>query len=214
MAERFNLDQNPHRQGLIFGEKIRCRKTKIWLLRVSVGLGPARFYLLPPSWWFEAGRLGQPGLLLLLLCAVLYWGMQMAGNWILYLFAHRSTECPHLVQFSVDVFVTVYDEPYEMVERALAAACALQGEHKTWLLDDGHKPAFAALAQRLDAGYLTRGDRRNAKAGNLNAAMERTHGELVAIFDVDHVPRPTSSSAAWAALVIRHRVVQVMLDFR
>jgi cellulose synthase (UDP-forming) len=49
---------------------------------------------------------------------------------------------------------------------------------------------LAALADRLGAGYLTRSDRRNAKAGNVNAALARTDGDVIVIFDVDHVPAP------------------------
>ena len=45
-----------------------------------------------------------------------------------------------------------------------------------------------ALARRLDVGYLRRERNRDHKAGNVNHALERTSGEIVAIFDVDHVP--------------------------
>ncbi|MES5951970.1 glycosyltransferase family 2 protein, partial [Cutibacterium acnes] len=45
-----------------------------------------------------------------------------------------------------------------------------------------------ALCQRLGVQYLTRDDNRGAKAGNINAALPRIHGDLVAVFDADHVP--------------------------
>jgi cellulose synthase (UDP-forming) len=60
------------------------------------------------------------------------------------------------------------------------------------LLDDGRRPAMRALAERLGVTYHIRGDNKHAKAGNINAALARTHdrppGSLVAIFDCDHVP--------------------------
>jgi cellulose synthase/poly-beta-1,6-N-acetylglucosamine synthase-like glycosyltransferase len=90
----------------------------------------------------------------------------------------------------VDVFVTACREEPELVRRVLEAAIALRGEHETWLLDDGNDPRLAALAGRLGARYLTRTDRRNAKAGNLNSALARTRADVVVIFDVDHVPAP------------------------
>ena len=37
-------------------------------------------------------------------------------------------------------------------------------------------------------GYICRTDNRHAKAGNLNHALAQTDGELVAIFDCDHIP--------------------------
>jgi cellulose synthase (UDP-forming) len=46
------------------------------------------------------------------------------------------------------------------------------------------------LAERLGAGYLTRQDRKDAKAGNVNAALAHTNGDIVVIFDIDHIPEP------------------------
>jgi cellulose synthase (UDP-forming) len=94
------------------------------------------------------------------------------------------------IHFSVDVFVTAYNEEYSLIERCLQAACQMRGEHRTWLLDDGNHPELAQMAKRLNAGYLTRTERTNAKAGNINAALNRTSGEIVVIFDIDHVPEP------------------------
>ena len=38
--------------------------------------------------------------------------------------------------------------------------------------------------------YLTRADNKFHKAGNINAALTRTNGEFVAIFDADQIPFP------------------------
>ena len=162
---------------------------KVWLLRALVGLGfLALFWFF--SWWFVDGRITSPWLAILLVFAVVYAGTQLVGNWFLYLFAHQpvppKTRPKHL---SVDVFVTAYDEPHEMIQRALSAACTMRGPHKTWLLDDGHTPALAVMAEQLGAGYLTRGGNKDAKAGNINAALNHTRGDIVVIFDIDHVPR-------------------------
>src|SRR5690606_18200646 len=40
----------------------------------------------------------------------------------------------------------------------------------------------------LGVNYLTRLANKNAKSGNLNAALQHTEGDLVAIFDADHAP--------------------------
>lgn len=42
-----------------------------------------------------------------------------------------------------------------------------------WVLDDGCRPAIAALMERLGAGYMTRPDGRHAKTSNMNAALAR-----------------------------------------
>jgi cellulose synthase/poly-beta-1,6-N-acetylglucosamine synthase-like glycosyltransferase len=161
-----------------------------WILRVLVAAGClalGTFF----SWWFVNGRLHSPWMWLWLILAVFYAGTQMVGNWILYLLARREvTPAPPGAALKVDVFVTACREPYEMIERSLTAACSLRGAHRTWLLDDGSDPGLTALTERLGAGYLTRPMHQNAKAGNLNAALSRTEGEIIAIFDIDHVPEP------------------------
>jgi cellulose synthase (UDP-forming) len=90
---------------------------------------------------------------------------------------------------TIDVFVPTYDESPELVRKTLLAAIAMDGEHVTWLLDDGRRPEMAALARELGCRYLTRPDNAHAKAGNLNHALAHSQGRLVAVFDADHAPR-------------------------
>jgi cellulose synthase/poly-beta-1,6-N-acetylglucosamine synthase-like glycosyltransferase len=114
----------------------------------------------------------------------------------------------------VDVFVTACGEPLAMVERTLMAAVALEGEHRTYLLDDGNDLACAQLCERIGAHYLTRSAKTGAKAGNVNAALPRTSGEVVVIFDIDHVPRPDFLSQTLHHFADpRVGFVQVMLTF-
>lgn len=162
----------------------------VWLFRLLVLCGVASlFYYF--SWWLEGDHLRSPLLWLLLMGAILYSGAQLVGIWLLSLAARRAVDAPTPdPDLTVDVFVVACGEPAELVQRSLAAACAMRGEHRTWLLDDGADPALQALARELGAGYLTRPDNVDRKAGNVNAALARTHGDLVVIFDIDHVPTP------------------------
>ncbi len=59
---------------------------------------------------------------------------------------------------------------------------------KVYILDDGRRPEFKEFAERAGVTHLIRSDNRHAKAGNINAALRKTSGEFVAIFDCDHVP--------------------------
>ncbi len=95
----------------------------------------------------------------------------------------------------VDVYVCTYDEPVEVVLATLAGCRALTYPHTTWLLDDGHRPEMRELAELAGARYLTRPDNSHAKAGNINAALTRTEGELVLMLDADHVPMPDALDA-------------------
>lgn len=163
------------------------RFTRIHLL-IILGLGSLLYYY---SWW---GRFHGWELLWwipVFAFAFFYTHAQVLGSWLLYLFARLpllAKSAPS--DLTVDIFVTAYHEPYELVKRTLTAACAMKGPYRTWLLDDGHDPALARLANELGAGYLTRADRKDAKAGNVNAALAQTNGDVIAIFDVDHTPSP------------------------
>lgn len=92
----------------------------------------------------------------------------------------------------VDVFVTTCGEPVSLLEKTLKGCIAMkyQGRKNIYLLDDAPTPEMRELAQVLGVSYLTREGRENAKAGNLNAALSKTHGTLIAVFDADMVPRP------------------------
>src|SRR5262249_31391914 len=89
---------------------------------------------------------------------------------------------------SVDVMIPVFQEPLEVLEQTIAAARAMRYPNaKIHVLDDGHRDEVRVLAEHHGAHYI-RGPREHAKAGNLNHAMECTEGELVAVFDTDHIP--------------------------
>jgi cellulose synthase (UDP-forming) len=152
------------------------------------GVVTAAFYF---SWWFEEGRLSSPLLAGAFALGVFYQLPQTLGAWIVYL-AGRSGAAAGSPPpgSSVDVFVTACGEPYVLVQRALEAAVRLRGNHRTHLLDDGNDAALFRLAESLGVTYLCRADRRQAKAGNVNAALARTRGDVIVIFDVDHVPAP------------------------
>jgi cellulose synthase (UDP-forming) len=91
---------------------------------------------------------------------------------------------------AVDVFITTYNEPVDMVHRTLSAAMRIRYPHQTWLLDDGNRPEMCALAVQVGANYLARTRNTGAKAGNLNNALAHAKGEFVAVFDADHAPLP------------------------
>jgi len=89
---------------------------------------------------------------------------------------------------SVDILIPIYSEPLEILEKTLIAASAIVYPHKKiYVCDDSHNPQVTELAGRYGAGYI-KGPKKHAKAGNLNNAMGQTSGELVVVFDTDHIP--------------------------
>ncbi|MCO7238520.1 glycosyltransferase [Aeromicrobium sp. CnD17-E] len=96
---------------------------------------------------------------------------------------------------TVDVFITTYNEPLDLVQRTALAAAEIRHPHQTWILDDGNRPELAAWAEQHGIGCLHRTadwvDRpRHAKAGNINNALMATEGEFILILDADQVPTP------------------------
>ena len=94
-------------------------------------------------------------------------------------------------QVTVDVFITTYGEDLQTIRRTVTAAVAMQGEHATWVLDDGRSDDVRDLAAELGARYLRRPNGNGAKAGNVNHALSIAKSEYFAIFDADFVPKPT-----------------------
>jgi cellulose synthase (UDP-forming) len=57
------------------------------------------------------------------------------------------------------------------------------------VLDDGRRLWLKEFCEGKGIGYITRPDNAHAKAGNINHALTKTHGEFVAIFDADFIPQ-------------------------
>jgi cellulose synthase (UDP-forming) len=92
---------------------------------------------------------------------------------------------------TVDVLIPIYSESLEILDKTLTAATAMRYPAKRiYVCDDSHRDAVAQLAAEHGAAYI-RGPRKHAKAGNLNQAIAQTDGELIAVFDTDHVPVET-----------------------
>jgi cellulose synthase (UDP-forming) len=111
---------------------------------------------------------------------------------------------------TVDILVPSYNEPTEMLAITLSAAKNMHYpplKRTVVLCDDGgtdqrcnsDDPELAAKARQrradlqdlcaeLGVVYSTRPRNEHAKAGNMSAALERLNGDLVVVFDADHVP--------------------------
>ena len=92
---------------------------------------------------------------------------------------------------SIDVFIPIYSESCDILEKTLIGASAMEYARKRiYVLDDSHREEVCRLAKRFGATYI-KGPRQHAKAGNLNHALTQTDGELIVVFDTDHIPVTT-----------------------
>ncbi|MEX2571461.1 MAG: glycosyltransferase family 2 protein [Gemmatimonadota bacterium] len=102
---------------------------------------------------------------------------------------HRTAP-PASDGLSVDVFITTYDEPIEVIRRTAISARAVRYPHETYVLDDGGRTELRMMAQELGIGYIAREGNEHAKAGNLNHALGSTSGDFILQLDADHAPLP------------------------
>lgn len=91
----------------------------------------------------------------------------------------------------VDIYIPIYSESLDILEKTLIAALAIRYSNKqVFVLDDSHRNEIKMLAEQLGATYL-KGPKKHAKAGNLNHALPRTDGDIIVVFDTDHIPVST-----------------------
>src|SRR5688572_3932255 len=91
---------------------------------------------------------------------------------------------------TLDVFITCYNEPLEVLRRTAIGARGIRYPHRTYMLDDGKRDEVRGMCNELGIGYIRRVGNANAKAGNLNFAISVTSGEFILQLDADHVPLP------------------------
>lgn len=92
---------------------------------------------------------------------------------------------------TIDILIPTYNEPLSVVRPTVMAALALDwpsDKLNVYILDDGRREEFGKFAAEVGCGHITRDNNRHAKAGNINQALPKISGELVAIFDCDHIP--------------------------
>lgn len=163
-----------------------------WLIAISLGLS-VRYLVWRGLYTLNTEDPVGLGLSLSLFLAELY---GFGGSLFFYLQIVRPTQrtippvdssrCP-----SVDVFVTIFNEPVEVLRRTLVACQAMDypaDRKKVYVLDDGGRREIRSLAASLGCVYLSRSIRDHAKAGNLNHALNHSAGDIVVTFDTDHIP--------------------------
>ena len=112
----------------------------------------------------------------------------------------------------VDIFIPTYNESIEILKPTVLAANSLDypiDKFNIYILDDGgtkqklndpdpkkreealkRAKELKELTEKVNSNvhYITREKNLHAKAGNINEAMKKTHGDLILILDADHIP--------------------------
>lgn len=161
-----------------------------WTLGVLLFLG-AQAVVVFALWWFRAEHIGNPLLYVLLSFATWYGIARMMVGWYNAFHIEQPPVREAPAGLSVALFITSSPgEPLAMFARTLAAAREIRYPHTTYLLDDTRDPRFAALAAEMGAVRLELVGIPGAKAGKINAALEKTREEFILVLDPDHIPFP------------------------
>jgi cellulose synthase (UDP-forming) len=166
------------------------RKTDI--LRVRLLISGALVLMGIFVYWFaDPSHIGYPLLFWLLTIALFFKLLKMLHEW--YHYWHVSIPKPPELkrQYTVDIFTTFCPgEPKDMIVNTLRAMQAIRYPHTSYLCDEGDDPELREICQGMGVVHVTRKEKINAKAGNINNALRRAKGEIAIILDPDHVPHP------------------------
>ncbi len=166
--------------------KNESRNIKFMIL---LGIFSILYFLL---YFFQPEHTGDPLLFTLLTIAILYSVLKKLYMWYNYSNITIPVKPEILPDFKVDILTTYFPgEPYQMTITTLEAINKITYPHTTYLCDEGNDPFLKKFCKENGIIHVTRDNRINAKAGNINNALEKhATGDICVILDPDHIPEP------------------------
>jgi len=164
----------------------KLKKKKMLLLLIILGFLSSLNYF---YWWIYKIGLQNPVTIVGFLIVLFYIIVQVYFLWIIYLNASHPQKAQADKKYTVDVFLPTYNEPIKLVERTIKAVKEIKYPHTTYLIDDGNIKAYKKLAEKYNINYIARGNNERQKAGNINNVLKHSQGEIIAVFDIDHIPQ-------------------------
>jgi cellulose synthase (UDP-forming) len=181
--------------NLIFGKEPIIRaaepsKIEKRNIRVLIFFGIS-FMIIFIWWFFDNTEASYPLLYYPLTFVLMFKLLRMIHEWYHY-YNPGISPMPELkTKWNVDMFTTFCaGEPYDMIIRTLKGMKAVKYPHTTYLCDEADDPYLKKVCEELDIVHITRKEKVNAKAGNINNALKLAKGEIVVVLDPDHNPHP------------------------
>jgi cellulose synthase/poly-beta-1,6-N-acetylglucosamine synthase-like glycosyltransferase len=165
-------------------------KIELFVLRFMIMTGVASMAVLLYC-LFRKTNVGNAPLYWLLMVAILFFCLKVLHEWYHYFHISVPQRPLWTARPTVDILTTFCaGEPYEMIVETLTALQAITYPHTTYLCDEANDPYLRETCQRLGVVHVTRDNRIDAKAGNINNGLKYATGELCVVLDPDHVPAP------------------------
>lgn len=165
----------------------KTERLTLWLLVFS-GLC---FMAVFVYYLFDKHIIANQFLYWLLIISLSFSFLKILHEWYHYLFITVPVTPPRQKIYTVDILTTFCaGEPYEMITETLTAIKNITYPHTTYLCDEANDPYLKEFCRQNDIVHVTRIKKINAKAGNINNALQGATGELCLILDPDHTPNP------------------------
>lgn len=101
----------------------------------------------------------------------------------------NELSCKNKAFPTVDIFICTYNEGLDILLDTFEGCKNIDYPKKqVYVLDDGRRENIKNTALDYGFKYITRDNNEGYKAGNINNALPQTNGELIVIFDADHIP--------------------------
>jgi cellulose synthase (UDP-forming) len=166
-------------------------RTRDRVVLAAAIMGGTFFLLRFADWWFRADNVASIPLFVVLSLAIWYGAARIAAGWINVAALRAPAHIPAPDGLRVAIFTTSSPgEPLSMFETTLAACRRISYPHTTYLLDDTKDERFRAVAEANGAVWLELVGIPGAKAGKINAALQKTDEEFILVMDPDHIPFP------------------------
>jgi cellulose synthase (UDP-forming) len=141
--------------------------------------------------YFQPQNRGYPWLFGMLTISVVFKLLRLLHEWYHYWRVKPPVPPASTQIYTVDVLTTYCPgEPRAMVVNTLRAIQRLTYPHTTYLCDEADDPFLRQVCADLGVIHVTRQDKTDAKAGNINNALRQATGQICLVIDPDHVPVP------------------------
>ncbi|QMW05860.1 glycosyltransferase [Spirosoma foliorum] len=166
------------------------KKSDKRLIRILISVGI--LFIVGFLWvYLQPSNRGYSWLFALLTISVSFKLLRLLHEWYHYWNVVPSTPPKATRTWSVDIMTTFCaGEPYEMILNSLQAIQAIPYPHTTYLCDEADDPYLRQVCAEMGVRHVTRTDKKDAKAGNINNALKQATGEICVILDPDHVAVP------------------------
>jgi cellulose synthase/poly-beta-1,6-N-acetylglucosamine synthase-like glycosyltransferase/exo-beta-1,3-glucanase (GH17 family) len=158
-------------------------------LLILIGIISAIIFI---NWLLDPEFIGYRPLYYVLIGTFIYKIIRLFIEWALCFHLTIPEKPPITKKWKVDVLTTYCPpEPKEMVIQTLKDMVNITYPHKNYLCDESDDEELKRICGELGVIHVTRTEKKNAKAGNINNALYTVaDGEICVILDPDHRPFP------------------------